>query len=194
VACGVASKTGIHSTLGERGCDLRMGAGGWVALEWLLQVYQSVSGTLRGSAQCSEGFAGVPVSVRDCASCPHHVASSAQPQGCAHCRLSGSDEHTRVLSVALSELWRHPRRPAVSRARVQCSPRLQAPVAVALIEEGLRTGGWVFLANCHLMTSWLPNLEKIVEGLPTTKPSPNFRLWLSSAPCSAFPIATLQVR
>lgn len=74
----------------------------------------------------------------------------------------------------------------------------------------------MFLANCHLMTSWLPALEKIVEGLENAAnaaaaggggsgsggsgsggsggaPHPNFRLWLSSNPTEAFPISILQV-
>ena len=68
----------------------------------------------------------------------------------------------------------------------------QAPVATKLIDEGVQDGNWVFLANCHLMTSWLPALEKIVEGLPARKPHANFRLWLSSSPSPAFPIAILQ--
>ena len=41
----------------------------------------------------------------------------------------------------------------------------QAPVATKLIEDGMREGNWVFLANCHLMTSWLPELDKIIEAL-----------------------------
>lgn len=53
-------------------------------------------------------------------------------------------------------------------------------------------GHWVFLANCHLMTSWLPALDKIVEGLEARKPHPDFRLWLSSSPSPLFPIAILQ--
>ncbi len=53
-------------------------------------------------------------------------------------------------------------------------------------------GNWVFLANCHLMTSWLPALDKLVEGLEAKQPHPNFRLWLSSSPSPHFPIATLQ--
>lgn len=68
----------------------------------------------------------------------------------------------------------------------------QAPVATKLIDEGVQEGHWVFLANCHLMTSWLPALEKIVESLPARKPHANFRLWLSSSPSPAFPIAILQ--
>ena len=53
-------------------------------------------------------------------------------------------------------------------------------------------GHWVFLANCHLMTSWLPALDKLVEGLEAKKPHPDFRLWLSSSPSPLFPIAILQ--
>lgn len=68
----------------------------------------------------------------------------------------------------------------------------QAPVAKKLIDDGVRDGHWVFLANCHLMTSWLPALDKIIEGLPARKPHPDFRLWLSSNPSPAFPIAILQ--
>ena len=54
------------------------------------------------------------------------------------------------------------------------------------------SGGWVFLANCHLMTSWLPALEKIIEDLPNKKPHAKFRLWLSSNPTADFPINILQ--
>lgn len=36
----------------------------------------------------------------------------------------------------------------------------QAPAAIRMIEEGSRDGNWVFLANCHLMLSWMPVLEK----------------------------------
>lgn len=68
----------------------------------------------------------------------------------------------------------------------------QAPIATKLIEDGVAQGNWVFLANCHLMTSWLPKLDKIIEGLEARKPHPNFRLWLSSSPNDLFPIAILQ--
>lgn len=36
----------------------------------------------------------------------------------------------------------------------------QAPAAIRMIEEGSKDGNWVFLANCHLMLSWMPVLEK----------------------------------
>jgi len=70
----------------------------------------------------------------------------------------------------------------------------QAPIALKLIETALNDGTWVFLANCHLMLSWLPDLEKHILGIrnnPNT--NPDFRLWLSSNPTSKFPIAILQM-
>ena len=55
-------------------------------------------------------------------------------------------------------------------------------------------GNWVFLANCHLSLSWMPQLDKLVEQLQIQKPEPHpeFRLWLSSSPHPDFPIAILQ--
>lgn len=32
-----------------------------------------------------------------------------------------------------------------------------------LIETAQGGGGWVLLSNCHLMESWMPSLEAIVE-------------------------------
>jgi len=68
----------------------------------------------------------------------------------------------------------------------------QAPIAINLMEEGKKEGHWVFLANCHLMLSWLPSLEKIITKFADENPHPNFRLWLSSSPHPKFPIAILQ--
>ena len=54
-------------------------------------------------------------------------------------------------------------------------------------------GNWVFLANCHLSLSWMPQLDKLVEQLQVESPHPDFRLWLSSSPHPEFPISILQV-
>eukprot|EP00074_Homo_sapiens_P109813 XP_024306374.1 dynein heavy chain 2, axonemal isoform X3 [Homo sapiens] len=69
----------------------------------------------------------------------------------------------------------------------------QAPIAARLLREGVTQGHWVFLANCHLSLSWMPNLDKLVEQLQVEDPHPSFRLWLSSIPHPDFPISILQV-
>ena len=61
----------------------------------------------------------------------------------------------------------------------------------------MREGKWVLLQNCHLFKSFMVTLEKkvfeISEGgsakIPTHE---NFRLFLTSMPCSYFPVSVLQ--
>jgi dynein heavy chain, axonemal len=47
----------------------------------------------------------------------------------------------------------------------------QGPRATKMVETGMQKGEWVLLQNCHLMTSWMNNLEKIVEDIDPTKVS-----------------------
>ncbi|XP_069015317.1 dynein axonemal heavy chain 2 [Embiotoca jacksoni] len=68
----------------------------------------------------------------------------------------------------------------------------QAPIAKSMIEEGIKDGHWVFLANCHLSLSWMPELDRLIKELQVQIPHPNFRLWLSSSPHPEFPITILQ--
>lgn len=45
-----------------------------------------------------------------------------------------------------------------------------------MIELGAKEGSWVFLANCHLSLSWMPELDKIVETLGSSQTlHPKFR-------------------
>jgi dynein heavy chain len=68
----------------------------------------------------------------------------------------------------------------------------QGPKATKMIEQGIERGEWVFLQNCHLYVSWMVTLEAIVEQLEPDKVHKDFRLWLSSMPSKAFPVAILQ--
>jgi dynein heavy chain, axonemal len=65
--------------------------------------------------------------------------------------------------------------------------------AKSLIKAGTTKGHWVLLENCHLLTSWLKDLEIIIESLEDKKqkPDPNFRLWLTTAPTDLFPLGIL---
>ena len=64
--------------------------------------------------------------------------------------------------------------------------------AANLIEEAVQKGYWVFLQNCHLFISWLPELERIHESISPENVHKDFRLWLTSMPCVDFPVSVLQ--
>lgn len=68
----------------------------------------------------------------------------------------------------------------------------QAPIATQMILDGAKHGHWVYLANCHLSLSWMPDLDKIVGILQSKTTHKKFRLWLSSNPTPEFPISILQ--
>jgi dynein heavy chain, axonemal len=66
----------------------------------------------------------------------------------------------------------------------------QASKAEEMLEQGMRSGYWVLLSNCHLLLSWIKTLEKILLNM--TKPHPDFRLWLTTDPTDRFPLGILQ--
>ncbi|EAN77952.1 Cytoplasmic dynein 2 heavy chain (DYNC2H1), putative [Trypanosoma equiperdum] len=67
----------------------------------------------------------------------------------------------------------------------------QGPRAERMLQEGMENGTWVLLQNCHLATSWMPTLERLVEGMKYGIHS-SFRLWLTSMPSPHFPATVLQ--
>lgn len=69
----------------------------------------------------------------------------------------------------------------------------QGPVAEKMIETGRLRGDWVFLQNCHLATSWMLSMERIILKIVEQEDnSPVFRLFMSSMPSKAFPVSVLQ--
>lgn len=65
----------------------------------------------------------------------------------------------------------------------------QNEIAIELIKASAQKGEWVCLKNLHLVTSWLPSLEKEIKMLT---PDKKFRLWLTSEPHGKFPSILLQ--
>jgi len=68
----------------------------------------------------------------------------------------------------------------------------QSDKAKRMLQEGAAKGNWVFLANCHLSISLLPELESIIDVVFQQPLNKNFRLFLSSNPHPHFPISLLQ--
>jgi dynein heavy chain len=69
--------------------------------------------------------------------------------------------------------------------------RGQSEKAKRILSEGAENGNWIFLANCHLSISLLPELENIIDQLFKGEVSPDFRLILSASPHPQFSISLL---
>eukprot|EP01041_Mallomonas_annulata_P001785 gene1785-3464_t len=57
----------------------------------------------------------------------------------------------------------------------------QEKPAEAVIEAFARKGGWVMLQNCHLMQSWVPKLERLLEVVQENAHE-SFRCFISAEP------------
>uniref|UniRef100_A0A803W4G1 Dynein axonemal heavy chain 1 n=1 Tax=Ficedula albicollis TaxID=59894 RepID=A0A803W4G1_FICAL len=45
----------------------------------------------------------------------------------------------------------------------------QGPRAEAMLHNAMEQGNWVFFQNCHLAPSWMPSLERLIEGIDPGK-------------------------
>lgn len=70
----------------------------------------------------------------------------------------------------------------------------QAEIALAEISAAAKAGDWVCLKNLHLVTYWLPVLEKHINSIVQSPNAlnPNFRLWLTTEPHNGLPSTLLQ--
>ncbi|KAI8820875.1 dynein heavy chain and region D6 of dynein motor-domain-containing protein [Fimicolochytrium jonesii] len=68
----------------------------------------------------------------------------------------------------------------------------QGPKAEVLIKEGMERGLWILLQNCHLAPSWMPTLDRIIDGMTPDRVHRDFRIWLTSMPTPKFPVSILQ--
>jgi dynein heavy chain 2 len=64
----------------------------------------------------------------------------------------------------------------------------QSDIAMTMLKNCSQAGDWLLLKNVHLVTSWLPLLEKEMHKL---SPNPSFRLWLTTEPHTKFPAILL---
>ncbi|XP_069942834.1 cytoplasmic dynein 2 heavy chain 1 isoform X1 [Cherax quadricarinatus] len=65
----------------------------------------------------------------------------------------------------------------------------QSEIAIKLLHDCASAGHWLCLKNLHLVTAWLPTLEKELNSL---QPHKDFRLWLTAEPHTKFTPIILQ--
>lgn len=66
----------------------------------------------------------------------------------------------------------------------------QGPIALQMLSAGYSRGHWILLQNCHLLISWLSELDQTLDQMKT--PHKDFRLWLTTEPSEKFPLGLLQ--
>lgn len=68
----------------------------------------------------------------------------------------------------------------------------QNSLAIKLIEDGIKSGDWVILQNCHLAADWMYVLERICDNLAPDTTNPDFRLFLTTNSTDIFPLSIVQ--
>lgn len=65
----------------------------------------------------------------------------------------------------------------------------QDEIALEMLREAAQKGEWLIFKNLHLVTHWLPVLEKELRVMDAHK---DFRFWLTTEPHSQFPSILLE--
>ncbi|CAH2225380.1 cytoplasmic dynein 2 heavy chain 1 [Pelobates cultripes] len=94
----------------------------------------------------------------------------------------GADPSQELQELASTEIGRE-------NYREVAMGQGQADLAIQTLRECAKEGEWLCLKNLHLVTSWLPVLEKELNAL---QPNPNFRLWLTTEVHPKFTAILLQ--
>eukprot|EP00756_Hemistasia_phaeocysticola_P037793 Hpha_TRINITY_DN16720_c2_g4::TRINITY_DN16720_c2_g4_i3::g.79638::m.79638/K10408/DNAH; dynein heavy chain, axonemal len=102
---------------------------------------------------------------------------------------SGTDPTALFYEFAAQKGWGE-------RLLVRSLGQDQGVIAEQYIKNGMRSGDWVYLQNCHVYTSWMRNLEQLCEELVVKgtrgEVHQDFRLFLTSKPDKHFPVSVLQ--
>lgn len=59
-----------------------------------------------------------------------------------------------------------------------------------LLNLAMNDGQWLMFQNCHLLITFLYEIEKKLDR--TNKIHPNFRLWLATEATPSFPVSIIQ--
>eukprot|EP00002_Diphylleia_rotans_P003858 TRINITY_DN1273_c0_g1_i13.p1 TRINITY_DN1273_c0_g1~~TRINITY_DN1273_c0_g1_i13.p1 ORF type:complete len:1331 (-),score=331.88 TRINITY_DN1273_c0_g1_i13:251-3709(-) len=100
------------------------------------------------------------------------------------CLLSlGSDPTSNIISLA--------KKRKVEIREISMGQGQEGP-AKRLITQGMQSGGWVMLQNCHLGIQFLSE-DVVPTLLQTPEIHEDFRLWITTEPVPKFPINLLQM-
>ena len=67
--------------------------------------------------------------------------------------------------------------------------------ATEAVAEAAKNGHWICLKNVHLVSWWLPTLDRFINDLDRQEDGglhANFRLWMTAEPVSSLPVSLLQ--
>ncbi|UJR10037.1 hypothetical protein I4U23_014260 [Adineta vaga] len=99
-----------------------------------------------------------------------------------------ADRKNQLQKISLGhEIHQHEEQKSL---RILAMGQGQEKLALQALHTAQHQGTWLLLQNCHLLLSFLSELEKELEI--STKTHPDFRLWMTTEPIERFPIGLLQ--